>query len=287
MSDPALDDALQRPRAFEALYEHWERNQWSPLSIDLSADAAAAAALTPEARDGLIWIFAHRFHSEWNVATLLAPFLLAAPDYDMQLLLATQVADEYRHIQSVVRVFTEVFDVRGGVYEVKALADEHLDPVAETFYAALDGVVRPLETTRDEDTFLQAVVAYHLIAEGSIGRANQTLVASRFTSLDAFPGLQELQRLAVLDELRHIGIGVSYARRRLARDREHATELIGAVVDTFRTLGNQLLEGAGSELAPRFLAAYGAEPAEIWQQVLHQLELRLRAAGYELAATRE
>jgi ribonucleotide reductase beta subunit family protein with ferritin-like domain len=287
MSDPALDDALQRPRAFEALYEHWERNQWSPLSIDLSADAAAAAALTPEARDGLIWIFAHRFHSEWNVATLLAPFLLAAPDYDMQLLLATQVADEYRHIQSVVRVFTEVFDVQGGVYEVKALADEHLDPVAETFYAALDGVVRPLETTRDEDTFLQAVVAYHLIAEGSIGRANQTLVASRFTSLVAFPGLQELQRLAVLDELRHIGIGVSYARRRLARDREHASELIGAVVDTFRTLGNQLLEGAGSELAPRFLAAYGAEPAEIWQQVLHQLELRLRAAGYELAVTRE
>ena len=286
MSDPALDDALQRPHAFEALYEHWERHQWSPLSIDLTADAAAAAALTPEARNELIWIFAHRFHAEWNVAALLAPFLLAAPDYDMQLLLATQVADEYRHIQSVVRVFTEVFGVQGGVYEVKALADDHLDPVAETFYAALDGVVRPLETTRDEDTFIQAVVAYHLIAEGSIGRANQTLVASRFTSLDAFPGLQELQRLAVLDELRHIGIGVSYARRRLSRDREHATELIGAVVDTFRALGAQLLEGAGSELAPRFLAAYGAEPDAIWQEVLRQLELRLRAAGYELAVAR-
>jgi ribonucleotide reductase beta subunit family protein with ferritin-like domain len=285
--DAALDEALLRPHAFDALYEHWERHQWSPLSTDLSADAAAAAELTPEARAGLIWIFAHRFHAEWNVAALLAPFLLAAPDYDMQLLLATQVADEYRHIQSVVRVFTEVFDVQGGVLEVKALADEHLDPVAETFYAALDGVVRPLETARDEDTFLQAVVAYHLIAEGSIGRANQTLVASRFTSLDAFPGLQELQYLAVRDELRHIGIGVSYARRRLARDREHATELIGAVVDTFRALGSQLLEGAGSELAPRFLAAYGAEPAAIWQQVLHQLELRLRAAGYELAAARD
>jgi ribonucleotide reductase beta subunit family protein with ferritin-like domain len=286
VTEPALDDVVQRPHAFEALYEHWERHQWSPLAIDLSADTAAAAALTPEARAGLIWIFAHRFHSEWNVAALLAPFLLAAPDYDMQLLLATQIADEYRHIQSVVRVFTEVFGVEGGVHEVKALADEHLDPVAETFYAALDGVVRPLEATRDEDAFLQAVIAYHLIAEGSIGRANQTLVARRFTILEAFPGLQELQRLAVLDEMRHIGIGVSYARRRLSRDREHAAGLIGVIVDTFRALGDQLLEGAGADLAPRFVAAYGAEPAAIWQEVLRQLELRLRAAGYELAVAR-
>ena len=281
MSEETLDDVVQRPRAFEALYEHWERHQWSPLEIDLSVDAAAASALTPEGREGLIWIFAHRFHSEWNVATLLAPFLLAAPDYDMQLLLATQVADEYRHIQSVVRVFTDVFGIEGGVEAVKALCDEHLDPVAETFYGALENMVRPLEVTRDEDLFLQSVIAYHLIAEGSIGRTNQTLVANRFTALDAYPGLQEMQRLAILDELRHIGIGVSYARRRLARDRAHASELIGTVVDTFTGLGSQLLDGAGAELAPRFLEVYGAEPEVIWTEVLRQLELRLRAAGYE------
>jgi hypothetical protein len=280
------DLLAQRPRAFEALYEHWERHQWSPLAIDFSADVAAAATLSSEDREGLVWIFAHRFHAEFNVAALLAPFLLAAPDYDMQLLLATQVADEYRHIQSVVRVFTEVFGVEGGVDEVKALADEHLDPVAETLYGALDGVVRPLETTRDEDAFLQAVVAYHLIAEGSIGRTNQALVADRFASLESFPGLEEVQRLAVLDELRHIGIGVSYARRRLARDREHASAVIGAVVDAFRALGDGLIEGAASELAPRFQAAYGSEPTAIWREVMRQLDLRLRATGYVAAPAR-
>ena len=36
-----------------------------------------------------------------------APFLLAAPDYDVQLLLATQVADEHRHIESLLRVYSE------------------------------------------------------------------------------------------------------------------------------------------------------------------------------------
>jgi len=281
VSEQAVEEAVRQPRAFEALYEHWERHQWSPLEIDLTADKAAAATLTEDEREGMIWIFAHRFHAEWNVASLLAPFLLAAPDYDMQLLLATQVADEYRHIQSVVRVFTEVFGIEGGVPAVKALCDEHLDPVAETFYAALDNMVRPLETTRDEDLFLQSVIAYHLIAEGSIGRANQTLVVNRFKALDAYPGLQEMQHLAILDEFRHIGIGVSYARRRLERDREQASALIGAVVDIFTGLGSQLLAGAGVDLAPRFVAVYGAEPEVIWQEVLRQLELRLRAAGYE------
>ena len=60
-------------------------------------------------------MFAHRLHAELNVAAPLAPFLLAAsPDYDIQLLLATQVADEHRHIESLLRVYSEVFDVQAG-----------------------------------------------------------------------------------------------------------------------------------------------------------------------------
>ena len=60
----------------------------------------------------MVWIFAHRFHAEFNVARLLAPFLLAAPTYDVQLLLATQVSDEHRHLQAVLRIYEEVFGVQ-------------------------------------------------------------------------------------------------------------------------------------------------------------------------------
>jgi hypothetical protein len=52
-----------------------------------------------------------------------------------------------------------------------------------------------------------------LLAEGSIGRANQNFVAAQFDRARSFPGLGEAQRLAVRDEVRHIGIGVSYAER--------------------------------------------------------------------------
>jgi len=267
------------PRPLRALYEHWERHQWSPFEIDFSVDADSFAALDGPTRTGLVWVFAHRFHAEFNVAALLAPFLLAAPDYDVQLLLATQVADEHRHIESLLRVYSEVFGVQGGIDAVKALADAQLDPVAASLYEALDGIVRLLENRRDEDTFLRAVVAYHLLAEGSIGRANQTFVATQFDRVGSFPGLREAQRLAVRDEVRHIGIGVSYARRRLARDGQHVRTLITELVDGFHTLGESLLEHTSPQLAADFVEAYGAKPGTLWAEVQRQLQLRLRSIG--------
>jgi hypothetical protein len=91
----AANDALeQRATPSRALYEHWERHQWSSLALDLETDATSFRALGEGERDGLVWMFANRFHAEFNVARLLAPFLLAAPNYELQLLLATQVADE-------------------------------------------------------------------------------------------------------------------------------------------------------------------------------------------------
>ena len=274
-----IEEFAEAGRPFRALYEHWERHQWSPFAIDFSTDAASFAALDERTREALVLVFAHRFHAEFNVAALLAPFLLAAPAYDVQLLLATQVADEHRHIESVLRVYSDVFGVEGGITGVKAVADAQLDPVAAALYAALDDVVRSLEASRDEDSFLRAVVAYHLIGEGSIGRANQDFVAAQFDRAGSFPGLREVQRLAVRDEVRHIGIGVSYARRRLARDGARARALIGEIVAGFEALGDSLLEHADQSLLDDFSDAYGADPATLWAEVRRQLRLRLRSIG--------
>src|SRR4029077_20688930 len=80
-----------RSSPFSALYAHWERNQWSALALDLETDRGSFEAPDESSQAGSVWIFAHRFHAEFSVARLLAPFLLAAPTYDVQLLLATQV----------------------------------------------------------------------------------------------------------------------------------------------------------------------------------------------------
>ena len=111
--DSRIHELEEKPRPFTALYEHWERNQWSLFDLDFNVDAESYARLDDEAAQGLRWIFAHRFDAEWEVARLLPPFVVAAPDYEVQLVLATQLSDEHRHLQAVLRVYNEVFGVHG------------------------------------------------------------------------------------------------------------------------------------------------------------------------------
>lgn len=270
----------ERARSTRALYEHWERNHWSTLAIDYATDAASFAALDTESREGMIWIFAHRFHAEFNVATLLAPFLLAAPDYEMQLLLATQVSDEHRHLQSVLRVYAEVFGIEGGIDAVRALADRNVDLVATTLYDALERSVSRLSKNSGEDDFLRAVVVYHLIAEGVIARTAQNLAVGQYERYGEFPGLIEGQRLVARDEARHIGIGVSYARRRMADDREHAAAVIGEVMGEFAGLATSLLEAAiAGGMHAQVVAGYGVEPEGFYAEAMRLLQVRLRSIG--------
>jgi ribonucleotide reductase beta subunit family protein with ferritin-like domain len=271
----------ERPSPFSALYRHWERSQWSPLELDLTRDAETFARMPEEERHGFVWMFANRFHAEFNVARLLAPFLLAAPDWEMQTLLATQVADEHRHLMAVLRVYRDVFGVRGGIDEVKKLADEGLDPVSRTLlYDKLEEWTLPLLEKRDEDTFLQAVVAYHLVGEGVVARTGQNLTADRYRQLQGFPGLVEGQRLVSRDEARHIGIGVSYVRRRM-EERPHATrELLDGMVEELFALAQDMLETANESMTDLVAAGYGVDPQAFYDEAMRLTMVRLRSIGY-------
>ena len=276
------DDELERrTTSCAALYEHWERHQWSAIALDLTTDAASFRALSRSEQDGLVWMFANRFHAEFNVARLLAPFLLAAPDYEMQLLLATQVADEHRHLQTVLRIYEEVFDVQGGIDAVRELADRNLDPVSRTLlYDKLEQWTLPLLERQDEDTFVQAVLVYHVLGEGVIARTGQNLAASQYARLGGFPGLSRGQRLVSRDEARHIGIGVSYLRRRMQADPERTRALVGAVMDDMLAVANQMLETANSGMADLVVSGYGVDPQAFYAEVMRLVDLRLRSIGY-------
>jgi ribonucleotide reductase beta subunit family protein with ferritin-like domain len=274
-----LERLESRPSPFSALYAHWERNQWSALELDLVRDRASFVALEPSEQEGLVWIFAHRFHAEFNVARLLAPFLLAAPDYEVQLLLATQVADEHRHLQAVLRIYDEVFGIRGGIEAVRAVADENMDHVAATLYDRLEHYVGRLSADSDEDEFLGAVVVYHLMAEGVIARTAQNLAAGQYERL-AFPGLAEGQRLVARDEARHIGIGVSYTRRRMEENPERARSVIGEVVEDFFSIAATLLGTAKERMGELVVAGYGVEPQDFYNEVIRLTQLRLRSVGF-------
>lgn len=59
---------LERGAPFFALYEHWERHQWSPFDLDFSVDRESFARLDEPGREALLWLFGHRFHGEAGVA---------------------------------------------------------------------------------------------------------------------------------------------------------------------------------------------------------------------------
>lgn len=281
LNDDDLTSLEERARPFRALYEHWERTQWSVYAIDFSVDAESFARLDETQRNGLLWIFSHRFHAEFNVATLLAPFLNAAPDYEMQLLLATQTADEFRHLQCVLRVYEEVFKIRGGIEAVRALANQHMDPVAEHLYAGLDETIRALEHDRHPDAFLRAVMAYHLLAEGVVARTAQYLAGDQYERLGNFPGLSAGQRFVARDEARHIGIGVSYARRRLNDDPDHTREVIAQGLEDFAGYAARGLALANEDgLEPLVRDGYGVDIPTFYGEIMRLLDVRLRSIGF-------
>ena len=275
----AYERALEeRPSPFTALYDHWEQTQWAVGDLDFSADTATFEALGDADRKGMVWIFAHRFHAEFNVATLLAPFLAAAPDYEMRLLLATQVADEYRHLQCVLRIYDEVFGVKGGLDRVKALADENMDQVASMLYEALDENVLALRDDSSLDAFIRAVFAYHLIAEGVVARTAQNLAAGQYEKL-GFPGLAAGQRFVARDEARHIGIGVSFLRRRMAEDRERTTAVLADAAELFSSLAERGLElGRGLEDVLR--DGYGVDSNAFYAEAMRLFAIRMRSIGF-------
>lgn len=275
-----IQDLEERARPFRALYEHWERNQWSPLEIDYSTDAASFAALDESDREGMIWIFAHRFHAEFKVATVLAPFVMRAPGIELQTCLSTQLADEFRHLQSVLRVYSEVFGI-SRIDEVREIADRNIDPVASALYARFEEYVRPLEHTDDENAFLRASVAYHLLAEGVVARTAQNLAAGQYAKFGSFPGLTLGQRLVGRDEARHIGIGVSYARRRMTDDRAHAVEVIGEMVEDFADLSSSLLGVALSDgMDGQVMSGYGVDAEGFYAEAMRLWQLRLASIGW-------
>src|SRR3954462_3272392 len=259
LESPAHDQLEEQARPFHALYEHWERNQWSLFDLDFTVDAESYARLDDEAKNGMQWIFAHRFDAEWEVARLLPPFVTAAPDYEVQLVLATQLSDEHRHLQAVLRIYDEVFGVRGFA-EAQALSASHSDPVSNRLYSEFSDYVERLRDDKSQEMFLGAVVAYHLLAEGVIARTAQNLAGDQYVRFGNFPGLLQGQRLVARDEARHIGIGVSYVRRCAAADATATYEVVAEVVGHFGDVAAELLALAQSEMDGLVVTGYGAEP---------------------------
>lgn len=264
---------------FRALYDHWERTRWSLSQLDYTVDRTSFEALDAAERLRLRDLFAHRYDGESTVARLLTPFVSAAPDAEVELLMATQLVDELRHVRTIVRIYEEVFGIDGGAEAVQALADAGRDPITAQLYAEMERWVRALADDPGPDTYLRAVTAYHLLGEGAVAWVSTRFAERAVPSIAEFPGILAGQVLVCRDESRHIGIGVTYARRELVRDRNRALACIGEVVGSATALFDRLRGDADGAMPGEVERLYGTSADGYHEEVVRMVGVRMRAIG--------
>jgi ribonucleoside-diphosphate reductase beta chain len=277
--DESEQELEERAVPFHALYKHWERTRWSLDTLGYEIDRASFEALDENTRERMRWLFTHRFDGESTVARLMTPFVSAAPDLDLRLLMATQLVDEVRHVKAIVRIYEEVFGVAGGLPAVQALADARRDLMTEQLYATLESWIEALITDPSPDAYLRAVVAYHLIGEGVVARVSTTLSTPVFQRLGDFPGILMGQRLVLRDESRHIGIGVTFVRQEMTRTPARTLRLVDDVVQHSMARFVEVLGMATDGLAQAVAEHYGATPQEYFMEASRLIGVRLRSIG--------
>ena len=90
------------------LYRKSVKQAWNPDEIDFSRDREEWKGLSPETKQRRIWSLRLFFDGEERVASLLAPFVWAVGNKEIEAFAATQLTDEVRHTVFFDRYWREV-----------------------------------------------------------------------------------------------------------------------------------------------------------------------------------
>lgn len=165
--------------------------------------------------------FAFRALAEEKATRVLSYLVAVAPDIDTMEFYTTQVFDECRHAMVFRDHLCELgVDRERLADEVVALAGPYLGSVLDPLER------RALEVMRDDRDFIGGVVMMTIILEGALAPAAE-LSERKWRPFD--PAAAEIDRGAGIDEIRHLTVGASVARKHLAEhpeDRERVVAMI-------------------------------------------------------------
>jgi ribonucleoside-diphosphate reductase beta chain len=224
-ADPALLESADRGHTelldYRRLYELWERQQWLTQEIDFSVDREHWHGFPEEERFQRMYGLSSFFIGEQKVTEELGPMMRAAPTQDMQVFLATQIADEARHVRFFDRFYAQV-----GVLESDSLAErlketeKHLNPGFHVLFDEMLGSrVRKLaEDPTDTTTLVEAVTLYHMVIEGMLALTGQHFIIDFNEREGTLPGFVHGFNLVARDEHRHVAFGARFLRDAVAAD---------------------------------------------------------------------
>ncbi|MFD0689920.1 ribonucleotide-diphosphate reductase subunit beta [Actinomadura fibrosa] len=221
--DPVSDGRARRLPTPRALYDRWERQQWSIAETRVARDRPVWEALRPFARGALMEALSELEVGEVAVTRTLSTLVTHAPGDADRTFLSTQVADEARHAQ----FFQDYLRHAAGRDDAARERDEEESAYGRLFEPRLRASVRAVEDSGgDRAAWHVAVIDYHLLTEGVLAAAalHGTRRLARRSGMAALgEGLDNVVR----DESRHFTYGLAVTRDAVDRG------LAGLVADTY------------------------------------------------------
>ena len=274
-----LDQITESPKvSLRDLYYRWERTNWSAQELDFTQDLADWRALGDDVTERLLWVMSMFFHGEECVTATLAPWVDSAPNEEMQLFLATQLADEARHTVFFDRFFGEVVGAQGEMRDRLAWSRPRVSPGFEkVFYEMLPAVAKEVrDNPRDPVVFARGVAMYHILLEGTLAVPGQKYILAFCRDRKTLPAFRSGFTAVARDESRHVGAGVRILQDLIRMD--------GDAVDAVQQLIREVLPFATQQFQPphadfTYLTVLGYDSTELFRFGLFSLNKRLRAAG--------
>jgi ribonucleoside-diphosphate reductase beta chain len=213
---------LPAPRA---LYDRWEKQQWSIAHVDVRRDRPAWEALRPFARGELIAALAELEVGEVAVTRTLSTLVAHAFTEPDRRYLSTQVADEARHAQFFQDYLHDAVGQEQTISE-QSVQDRE-SAYGRLFEPRLKASIRAVEAADgDRAAWHVAVVDYHLLTEGVLAAAalhSTRRLARKFELAALTEGLGNVIR----DESRHFTYGLAVTRDAVERG------LAGRVIESY------------------------------------------------------
>lgn len=230
----------------QALYERWEKQQWSAQAIDLEQDRVDYEKRLPRsARKSLEESIATFIIGEYTGLDLLAPILTGAPEEIDHLYLGTQIADETRHTQLMLRLGEEVLGLDPDPKRMLVQAWNLCTPPHRALSRLETEIIREVqERPADYETWLRTVTLFHLISEGVLALVGQRAIVQSLHEVPLLPGVKAGFTAMCRDESRHVSFGLHALRQGV---REGHADAIRDVIEQAAPLALAIEEGGDVE----------------------------------------
>ena len=284
-----LDRIVEAAPSYRKLISRWENQCWSSESFDFSRDAEEwndDSTWTEEEKRFMTWSLSEFFLGEERVTTELLPFAIAAPTDDQRIFLASQIADEARHVVFFDRFYREVLGSDAEtIAENLAAQRSHVNGDWKQLF---DGILHECaEALRrdpsDFEALVRGVTVYMIVIEGTLALTGARFILRSLKERDRLPGFRAGFTHVNRDESRHVGFGVKFLADAIKQDERHKQVVQETLQETL-PVGVLAFAPEWVENRYDFMSPFGFHSSELFEYAMRSLSKKLAAMGMEPAA---